>query len=228
MVWNAIRGAIFEEDPNAPANSKAKPAASSSAPTTHTNAASPAGVAATMSVMSPSSANPEFIAAIRKAVFSKPTALTSLVTAADSLAEIIPDQTTRFKAAFKTSGAGRTVQQIVSAADIHLADIEGEELRFKAAVDNKLGSEVRALEQQAQGAAAQMQQTQRLIEQLQRQLSEAHSQLGTLQQTQAEATAKVAAKRVELESTSAQFHLAADAVRAEINALRQTVTSALS
>jgi chromosome segregation ATPase len=224
MVWSAIKGAIFEEDPS----EKAAKAAGAPTPTTHTNAASPAGVAAAMSVMSGSNANPEFIAAIRKAVFSKPTALTSLVTAADSLAEIIPDQTTRFKAAFKTSGAGRTVQQIVSAADIHLADIEGEELRFKAAIDSKLGAEIQTHEQQAKVAAQNVQATQQLIENLQRQMMEAQARIGELTAAQADHTAKANAKRAELEQTSAQFKAASDAVRNEIVALRQTVTSALS
>lgn len=216
-MWNKIKDAIFEEDPSAPA-----PQSDTARQPVNT-----AGMAAAAASYTPG-VNTEFIAVIKKAVFAKQTALTSLVQAAESLAEIIPDQTTRFKAAFKTAGSGRTVQQIAAAADIHLADVEGEELRFKAAVDAKLGGEINLLESTARGAGEGILLQQNLLEELQRKMAEAQAAIGSLTQQQAEATAKAAAKRAELTLTSDQFKAAAQVVRNEITTLRQTVLTTLA
>lgn len=207
-MWDKIKGAIFEADPAAaPSVAKASPAPANSMQ------AAPHTVS--------TGVNSEFVAVIKKAVFGKATALTALVEAADKLSGIIPDPVTRFKAAFATAGSGRTVQQIAAAADIHLADVEGEELRFKAAVDAKLGTEINQLEATASGAAAQ-------IANLQRQLEETQQRIVQLTQQQAEAAALAGQKKIELQTTSEQFKAAAQTVRNEINALRQTVLSSLS
>ncbi len=218
-MWRSIKDAIFEADPTA------QPAPQGEAPK-QPSAGGP-GVMAQPAAYTPG-VNTEFIAIIKKAVFAKQTALTSLVQAAESLAEIIPDQATRFKAAFKTAGSGRTVQQIAAAADIHLADVEGEELRFKAAVDAKLGGEINLLDSQANAAAESIRQQQALLEDLQRRMVEAQTAIGSLTQQQAEATAKAAQKRAELTLTSDQFKAAAQVVRNEISALRQTVLTTLA
>ena len=212
MVWNAIKGAIFEDDPAA---------SPTTAPASQPTAATAISPTLTSAPSLAAGVNPEFVAAIKKAVFSKATALTALVDAADKLNNIIPDPVTRFKAAFATAGSGRTVQQIAAAADIHLADVEGEELRFRAAVDAKLGTEITQLEASASSAATQ-------IANLQRQLEETQQRIIQLTQQQAEAAALAGQKKVELHTTSEQFKAAAQAVRNEINSLRQTVVSSLS
>jgi chromosome segregation ATPase len=210
-MWNAIKGAIFVDEGEAP---KAEaPAAAGPTITSSSIPAVPSTIGSTV--------NPEFIAAIKKAVFSKQTALTSLVEAADKLSNIIPDPTTRFKAAYATAGNGRTVQQIAAAADIHLADVEGEELRFKAAVDAKLGTEIQHLEATASSAATQ-------ITNLQQQLEDTQRRIIQLTQQQAEASALASQKKTELQLTSDQFKAAAQLVRNEIQTLRQTVVTSLS
>lgn len=214
-MWDKISSALFVDDSAA---KKSEPK-STSAP-----AASPVGgfpVGQTATIAAGSGVNPDFIAAIRKAVFGKATALTSLIEAADKLQNIIPDATTRFKAAYATAGNGRTVQQIAAAADIHLADVEGEELRFKAAVDAKLGTEIQQLDATATSAATQ-------ITNLQRQLEETQLRITQLMQQQAEAAASSSQKKIELQTTSDQFKAAAQMVRNEIQTLRQTVLTSLS
>lgn len=215
-MWDKISTVLFVDE-----GKKEEPKAATPAQGTATTAAPPAGIAAMDVMASTSGVNPEFIAAIRKAVFGKTTALTSLIEAADKLQNIIPDQTTRFKAAYATAGSGRTVQQIAAAADIHLADVEGEELRFKAAVDNKLGTEISHLEATASSAATQ-------ITNLQRQLEETQQRILQLTQQQAEASAQASQKKIELQTTSEQFKAAAQTVRSEIQALRQTVLTSLT
>ena len=211
-MWDKFKSAIFEEDPQAPANPKAG---------TPTVTVTSGNIAAGQAIPMGSTVNPEFVAAIKKAVFGKATALTSLVEAAEKLATIIPDQATRFKAAYATAGNGRTVQQIAAAADIHLADIEGEELRFKAAVDQRLGMEIQQLETSASSAASQ-------IKSLQEQIASAQQRVIELTQQQGEAAAGASQKRMEQQLVSDQFKAAAQLVRNEIATLRQAVVHSLS
>jgi len=220
-MWSSIKGALFEADP-------AAAAANAEAAKTTQQTARPAGQPTGQVYSLNAGVNPEFIAAIKKAVFGKQTALTSLVEAAEKLANIIPDQATRYKAAYATAGNGRTVQQIAAAADIHLADVEGEELRFKAAVEAKLGGEAAAAEVAAQQAASAIQQANSTIEQLQRQIADQQARVGQLTQQQAEASSAAHSKRAEMQLTGDQFKAAAQVVRNEIATLRSAVVSSLS
>ena len=218
-VW-ADGGAC--DDDNKPAQ-QAKPAAQGQGV--------PAGgfPAGQMAVISGGSAvNPQFVEALRKAIFGKQTALTTLLEAADKLAAIIPDPSTRYKAAWATSAQGRTVQQVAAAADIHLADIKGEVMRFEAAVKQQLGSEATTLETQANGLATQIQSSQQQIEAAQRRIAELTQAIGELTQKHAEASAQAAAKRVEIETTTQQFETAALQVRNELEGIKTVVLTSIA
>jgi chromosome segregation ATPase len=219
-MWDKIKGAIFTDDPEQ--TPKAAPPA----------AAPPTIGAAAMAVPGalPVSGQTDnrFVPLIKKAVFAKQTALTTLVQAADSLAEIIPDQTTRFKAAFKTAGSGRTVQQVAAAADIHLADVDGEQLRFRSATDQALGSELSELERHAAQAEQTAKTCSAEIEAMQARITDLQRRANEAQQKHLELTGSIASKKTEVAQTAAEFERAAELVRAEINNLRATVLSSLS
>jgi hypothetical protein len=172
-------------------------------------------------------ASPEFVAAIRKVVLSRNTALTQLLTAADKLVAIIPDPNTRFKAAFATAGDGRTPKQVADAVDIHLADVDGEEARFKQAIDAKVASEVGGAERRAAAATSAITANTQQIEQLQARVAELATQIGTFQQDVAQATADAANKRAEIEQATAQFKMAAQVVKQELQGHKSTILSAL-
>jgi len=90
MSWlNAVKGAIFEEDPNAP--KQEAPAKTVTVMAGNVPAGQPMQMSAPV--------NAEFVAAIRKAVLGRNTALTQLMAMADKLTSIIPDPTQRLKAA---------------------------------------------------------------------------------------------------------------------------------
>jgi hypothetical protein len=98
--------------------------------------------------------NADMVAMIKKVTFGRNTAFTQLLQASESLADVIPDAVMRLKAAHKTAGGGRTGKQIADAVDVHLQDVDGEEMRFKAVVDQNSKVEIGALETQAQTAQA--------------------------------------------------------------------------
>jgi chromosome segregation ATPase len=218
MAWlDAVKGAIFNEDPNTP---QAAPAAKGPTITT-------ANITPGQPMMMSSPVNPEFVAAIRKAVLGRNTALTQLMATADKLAAIIPDPGQRLKAAFATAGDGRTVAQIVQAVDVHLSDVDGEEQKFKAALAGKVQAEVAPLEQQAQLMAGQVERAQQEIVAAQTRIAELTGSIGTLTHQAGQAQAAAAAKRQELELMESNFKLAANAVRAELQGNKAAVASAL-
>jgi hypothetical protein len=221
MSWlNALKDAVFVEDPNAPKQDATAPA--------KTVTVMAGNIAPGTAVPMSAPVSPEFVAAIRKAVLGRNTALTQLMATADKLAAIIPDPNQRLKAAYATAGDGRTVAQIVQAVDVHLADVEGEELKFKAALDGKAHAEVAPLEQQAQLQAQAVERAQQEIASAQARIAELGAQIGTLTQEAANAQAAAVAKRQELELMASNFKLAANAVRAELQQNKLVISSALN
>src|SRR5574343_471788 len=115
MVWDMIKGAIFEDEPG----SAPKAAAPAAAPVAQPAQAGSPVVYATPGV------NMDMVTAIKKAIFSRPTPFTTLMAAADKLSSIIADSNLRLKAAFATASEGRTAKQVADAVDVHLVDVDG-------------------------------------------------------------------------------------------------------
>ena len=87
--------------------------------------------------------NEEIVNTIQTAVLSKKTAYTTFVEASMRLEAVIPDETTRMKAAFVTvTGDGRSLEQVLQALDMHATDVDGEVLRCKRSLDAKRNDEV--------------------------------------------------------------------------------------
>ena len=65
-------------------------------------------------------------------VLGRKSAYTALLDAAEPMKTIIPDEVTRFKAAFAVIHASqqRTIEQVVQAIDVHVSDLDGEQMRF--------------------------------------------------------------------------------------------------
>lgn len=211
-MFDKLKSMIYE-DPAAP------PTAKPTLPAVGGNAITPAAF---------QSVSPEFVSAIRKVVMSRNTALTQLVGAAEKLVDIIPDPTTRLKAAFKMAADGRTVQQVAAAVDIHLADVESEERRFAAAIEQKVKAEVGALDQQVVAATTLVQMAQEQITAAQTRIAELTERIAQAQTQGAEAQAAANTKRVEIEQAQHQFKAAAESVRAELNNQKSAILSALT
>lgn len=216
MSWlNAIKSAVYETAPET---------AAPAAPSTGTVGAAPA---ASPIVLGAPTLNTDMVSAIRKAVFGRNTAFTQLLSASEALADVIPDQVMRLKAAHKTGGAGRTGKQIADAVDVHLQDVDGEELRFKNMIDGKAQAEVGSLEQQAQQASTQASQASAEIEQLQQRIGALQKMIGEMNLKSSNLTAESITKRAELDGAMSEFKLAAQAVRNELNGSKSAILSTL-
>lgn len=215
MSWlNKLKDAVYETPPEA---------AQAAAPTT----ASVGTVSAPAPVTLGAAVNADMVAAIRKAVFGRNTAFTQLLTASEALADVIPDPTMRLKAAHKTGGAGRTGKQIADAVDVHLQDVDGEELRFKNLIDSKVQNEVGAIDSQVATATAQAQQAAQEIEQLQQRIGGLQKLITDMNGKATELSAQSVAKRSEFEVALSQFKVAANAVRTELNGSKTAILSTL-
>ena len=213
-----IKGALYEDD-------SAAPAAAPTAAMGMASMSAPGGQATSM--IQAAGVNQDMVAAIKKVTFGRNTAFTQLLQASESLADVVPDQTMRLKAAHKTAGGGRTGRQIADAVDVHLQDVDGEEMRFKAMIDSKIQIDVGAIEAQASAAAQQIQHAQAEIQQAQQRVADLNAQIGQLSQQAATATSQVSLKRSELETAVTQFKLAANAVRNELNGSKSAILSTL-
>jgi hypothetical protein len=184
--------------------------------------------AATGLPLPPVGVNQAMVDAIKKSLFARPSALTDLLAAADKLSGIIADTPTRIKSAFAMSSGGRTAQQVLDSLTVHLNDVDGEERRFQAALDGTRQAETGALTQQAndllrhnETCAAEIAAAQQRVAQLQEQMGRQAAQAAELQ-------AQAAAKSAELDRRAAEFRQAADAVRAELQQHRATISTTLA
>lgn len=212
---NAIKGAIFEEDPNAKAQPAIVPpptAAAPAAPVTAGQATSPAI----------SSENAEMIDVIRKATLGRKTAYTALLEAANKLANVIPDANTRIKAAYAmVGGEQRTAETIIGAIDIHISDVDAEQRRLAAQLETSAMAQVNKLRDQANQLTEANADRQRQIEALQKQISTTANDI-------AELTTTAASNQQKIDASGAQGARAIQVVRGELESQRALLSTLLS
>jgi chromosome segregation ATPase len=210
-MLGSLKSMIWNDDPN-----EVKPAA----PAAQAPQASSAGLA--------SSTNPQMLAAIRTAVYERNTAYTQLKNAAESLADVIPDPTMRLKAAQKTAGAGRTAQQIVDAVDVHLQQVDAEELRFKTTLDKKINDTAHSLTAAVKLAEDSIASANAGIAAAEQQIANLRAVIAEQSSKASAATTELNSRTAELQQADAQFKAAADEVRIELRAAKSTILSTLS
>lgn len=173
------------------------------------------------------SVNADMVSAIKKVTFGRNTAFTQLLAASEALADVIPDQVMRLKAAHKTAGGGRTGRQIAEAVDVHLADVDSEERKFGQMIDGKIASDVGAIEQEARSAQQTVDHGTAEIQQLTQRIAELQVSIGQAQGVVQTAQVQVSQKRQELDGAKNDFKLAANAVRNELNNSKSAIVSTL-
>lgn len=219
MVWNKLIDMVFEEtESGATAVAEKAPVKGQPLMSKGLN-----GTPVVSSVL-----NDDMVQAIRKVTFSRNTALTALISASDALVDIIPDPVMRLKAAHKTAGGGRSAKEISDAVAVHLNDVDGEEMKFTQILNTKIKTEVHGLTQKmvmtekaVEAATAEIQNLQQRIIQLQQQIAENTAKVVTLR-------SEAETQESDLRRAETEFKAAAAAVRAELNAHKNTILSTLS
>jgi chromosome segregation ATPase len=170
------------------------------------------------------------VAALQKVIASRKTPYTALVEAADKLKQFIPDDVTRFKAAYaQIAGDGvRTVGNIASAIDVHINDLNGEQMRFKQSSDAQVNAKVGNLRAQVETIVSQNAQRTQQIANLQ-------AQIATMNQSTVDDTAKASeltnqanAAEADIAAVAQKFQAAADFLKQDLTNKKTQLTSALS
>ena len=216
-MWNKFKSMLVEDDGGTVAT---KPAAQPG------QLASTTPVSTAPSYVAPQ-LNEAMVAAIRKATYSRNTALTGLISASEALIDIIPDPVMRLKAAHKTTGAGRSGKEISEAVAIHLNDVDGEERRFAQMLTTKVQAEVGGLGRQAETLEATVQTASLEIQSLQQRITQLQQQMSDNSAKATHLRSEAQLKEHELKQAETEFKAAAQAVRDELNGHKNTILSTL-
>lgn len=222
-MWDKLKGALFESDGSTPVAeqpAQAPQGAPQAAPVTRP-------VGSGMTYVPPAAVNQEMVDAIRKQTFARNTALTALITASDTLVDVIPDPTMRLKAAQKMAGAGRSSKEFADAVTIHLSDVDAAEMQFGQALEGKIKAEAGGMIRQAEAAEAQVQSANTEIQNLQQRIAQLQQQ--SAEQSTAAMNLRTQAAETErnLRQADTEFKAAANAVRQELNGHKATILSTL-
>jgi hypothetical protein len=95
--------------------------------------------------MPPPLPNSPMTKSLMEQVLGRPTAYTALTEAMAPLEEIIPDEMTRYRAAFAVIKKNRSLDQVIQAIDLqHMQVLEDEMLRFASQAKDKEASDIGA------------------------------------------------------------------------------------
>jgi chromosome segregation ATPase len=165
---------------------------------------------------------------IRKAALGRKTPFTALCEASDKLLNVIADAPTRMKAAYAMVGSeSRSIDQISKAIDIHIADVDGEKMRFLQATRNKRAVEVDGLKSKASDLERAGKDLQKEYESLQSRSAELVSAIGTNRSQIDSTNAEVLKKESEIVSVEQQFETAVQRVKDEFGQQKKVILSTL-
>lgn len=159
-------------------------------------------------------------------IVGRKSAYNTLLESSQKLASLIPDETTRIKAAFATLD-GRSFVDISSAIDVHVSDLELQRNRFKQTTEQQVAQRVGSLRQTAAKCAT-------TIEACNRRLAEITQEAERLQQQIAEAKAQGAqaesdanAAEVEIRNVEARFNATVDYAVKDLTFKKQNLSTVL-
>lgn len=211
--FGKIRDVLFEPEPTPGAPAAAAKSAAVPAPVS----VAPASAAA-------AAARNPMVDRMMEVVMEKTTAYTALVEAVTPLEAFIPDEASRYKAAFGIVGKTRTLEQIVQSIDMqHLPALEAESQRFHGQAKNQQDQQITARIREIdslRGSVAKMDEErarlQERLGQIQREVEAAHKKIAGFE-------GEIAAKRAEIVEVNIRFESALAVVKAQLVEARAKV-----
>lgn len=227
-MFSKIRGMIFEDDPNAPkpiAQPK-QPAASQSSQASHPIPTTPNVTAP--AVVPYVDSNNEFIAVLREAIRSRHSAYNSLLAAADKLKAILPDPTTRFRAAYATiAGEGRNPQSIVESIRIHQNDLQAQRGAFEQQAKDSMQKAIGAKRAELNNIDPSVSTLQQQIDALQQQISQLQGSIHSKNERRVVLQSEIAQDEAKFHAATERFNAALATVSGELEAESQIIQTAL-
>lgn len=173
--------------------------------------------------------DPEMVAQLKAVVTKRQTPYTALMDAAKLLEAFIPDEPTRFKAAFAQVSANgqRTSASLVPAIELHLTDLDSEARAFGAMLQQQVADKVESNVRQAAQAREQAQALRQRAEQLQQQATEALSQAQAAETQALDADGKAGQAKAEIDGVQQRFTQAVEAVKTDLSAKKTYLSTIL-
>lgn len=168
--------------------------------------------------------------ALQKTISTKPTAYTSLLESAEAMADAIPDESTRLRAAASMliKREGRSPSEFAKALDIHMNDVEQERRRFKQTVENRILATSGASRKEAAGLNDKNMLNAQRVAQLREQIQQLETESAANQQRANELTAQADAAEQEDRAIEARFDATADYLKNDLNNRKASLAALLS
>lgn len=171
--------------------------------------------------------DPDMVKDIQAVVARRATPFTQLEQSAASLAEVIPDEVTRFKAAFKLM-PGTNAGTVISSIDFHIRDVEQEKQNFQTTSATVSQKKVATLRSEAEQLNTQTNNDAALIERLQQQVQQLHQGIAERSQVIAQKTAEANTAESDIQMKVSKFTAAADSVIATLKTKQTSLATMLS
>lgn len=207
-MFKKLIGTFIEFDEKEEPEQTAAPVTSQAPP--KTNPTTPASVVASVD----STVDSDIVSTITNAVLTKKTAYTTFVEASSRLEAVIPDETTRMKAAFVTiTGDGRSLEQVLQALDMHASDVDGEVMRCERGLASKRATDVDNVAAEANQLAKANERLVAQIDTLQQQIAKANQDIQENTNRQRDLTHQAEQAALDISSFEQRFKRAAEFVK---------------
>ncbi len=228
-----ILGLFIETDePRDAAGTAQAPARppSSASPANMINVASLRGTTATVPAVGGVPVDPDMLASLQKKICARSTPYVTLMETAQRLVGVVPDESTRLKAAFAmVSGDGaRSVASITQAIDVHLADLEGERIRFKNVSNDQMVGMAADLRKQASALVAQGTAGTAEIERMQAAIASLQSAISKSAAQARELTAAADKSEADIKAVCVAFDRAVEHVKSDLVGKKATLGALLA
>lgn len=225
MSWiNKAKGLIWEDDGSA---AQAPVVQATPAPTVQSTQNQPSAM------IQPSTpwprtgeVNPEMVADILGSTLSAETPFTKLFASAKALADVIPDEGMRIRAAHKMTGASS--QAVLDALQMHLTQVDLAGTNFKKTAERRKDAELVELRQKIATTGSRIAEAQADIERANARIQEMTVLMSNLK-TESNTLANTAESRsAEIDGTVQQFANAAAAVQADLLKFKESISTFVS
>ena len=161
--------------------------------------------------------DPEILGMFQNAIVARKTPYTALLEKSNVLVDVIPDENTRVKAAFKMIlSEGRTLDSVLQAIDLHISDISGELLRLRSTSEGASKTKVQSLRAAAQGMIDLRDSNLKKISDLQAQIERLHNEATEADQKAVDQTNQANAAEAEITAIVERANAAADFVKQDL------------
>ncbi len=208
----------------------ARPPAKASPTTPAVVSVSGSGSSVASNATAAASVDPEMLATLQKKINARSTPYVTLVDTAQRLVGVIPDEATRLKAAFAmVCGDGsRSAASIAQAIDVHLADLEGERIRFKNVSNDQMVGMAADLRKQASALVAQGASNTAEVERMQAAIASLQSAMAKNAAQARELTAAADKSEADIKAVCLAFDRAVEFVKSDLVGKKAALSALLA